>query len=134
MTSVYSDIVKGVDLVHSTVCLRKDGILEIVCSDDTIMEVHHIREVLKATNEIGNGKRFPTITMAGKYTTVTKEAREFMATKEAVQFSIVEAYVIQSLAQKILANFYLKFNKPPVKTKIFTDKTKAILWLRTFVQ
>ena len=45
---------------------------------------------------------------------------------------IAEAFLLTSLAQKILINFYIRFDKPLVPSKVFTNKEKAIEWLRQF--
>lgn len=55
-----------------------------------------------------------------------------MATDESTQFSIVEAYVISSLAHKILGNFYMRMNKPSVPTRFFTEIKIAEEWLNTY--
>ena len=43
--------------------------------------------------------------------------------------TIADALVIKSLAHKMLANFYVKINKPIKPTKIFTIQEKALNWL-----
>jgi hypothetical protein len=37
------------------------------------------------------------------------------------------------MAQKILANFYIKINKPERPTKFFNNKDEAINWLKPFL-
>ena len=44
--------------------------------------------------------------------------------------TLADALVINSLAHKILANFYMKMNKPVKPTKIFTSQKKAVDWLK----
>jgi len=40
-----------------------------------------------------------------------------------------EAFVVNSLPTRLIANFYMKFNKPPNPTKIFNTVEKAEEWL-----
>ena len=35
---------------------------------------------------------------------------------------------------KLVGNFYLKINKPHTNTKIFSDRLKALIWLRSFIK
>lgn len=42
------------------------------------------------------------------------------------------AMLVNSAITKILANVFMKFNKPSYPTKIFTKKDDAIKWLLTF--
>ena len=125
-------VISEAEFDHSKLILRADGILEMHCSDDAIFDTSHIQELVSKIGVMTNGKKCKQITIAGAYTSVTKEGREYMATDEAVLFTTVEAYVIQSLAQRILGNFYLKFNKPKVPTKMFTDREKAEKWLKNY--
>ena len=42
-----------------------------------------------------------------------------------------EAFVVESLANRLIANFYIKFNRPKNPTKIFNKMESALAWLRT---
>ncbi len=41
------------------------------------------------------------------------------------------AVVVDTLAYKLIANFYLKFNKPKRPYKVFSKEEEAIKWLKT---
>lgn len=131
LTNSKPEIKAEIDLGHSKLILRSDNVLELICDDDTIYDVTIIKQVAVETGKLTGGKKCMQLTIAGKYSTISKEGREYAATEEAVEFTIAEAYVIQSLAQRILGNFYLKFNKPKVPTRLFTDKDKAEKWLKS---
>jgi hypothetical protein len=53
--------------------------------------------------------------------------------KENKDSRSADAFVIYSLPQKLVGNFYLKVNKPPVPTRFFKTPEEAIRWLRKFV-
>ncbi len=40
--------------------------------------------------------------------------------------------MISDLPQKIVGNFFLKFDKPARPTKIFTKEEEAVEWLKQF--
>jgi hypothetical protein len=40
--------------------------------------------------------------------------------------------VIKILGQRILGNFYIKFQKPMIPTKIFNNHEDALEWLNLF--
>ena len=69
----------------------------------------------------------------GKYTSVDKDTRNHVSKGDGARFSIAEAFIISSLAHKLVANFYLKTNKPVVPTRFFTNQIEAEGWLQTFV-
>ena len=44
----------------------------------------------------------------------------------------VVAVLVDSLATKMLVNFFVRVNKPPTPSRLFTDDAKAIEWLKDF--
>jgi len=63
---------------------------------------------------------------------ITREAREYYAGPDISQHRVAEALLINTMAARITANFYLRVNKPLTPTRLFTDEQKAIEWLRSF--
>ncbi|MBL4593591.1 MAG: hypothetical protein JKX68_07230, partial [Flavobacteriales bacterium] len=52
--------------------------------------------------------------------------------KEVVDMSIAMAILAgTSLPATIIGNFFIKFNKPAVPTKLFKSEEKALAWLET---
>lgn len=123
--------VKPIQFSHSKVWMRDDGILVIEFGDKVELDVKEAKDLVRATKEMSGGKKVLILNIAGKQTTATTEARNFAASAEAVEYTIAEAYVVNNLPQKIIANFYVNFHKPLVPTKIFTDKDAAIVWLKS---
>lgn len=121
------------ELGHSKVIYRNDGILELQCGADTYYEMGHLMELLAVYKEFTGGKKVPMLHVVGPYTSIAPDARSWGASKEATRFAVAEAYVLKSLAQKLLANFYIKFDKPEVPTKFFKTIPEAEEWLKTFL-
>jgi hypothetical protein len=126
-------IITSVELAATIVSLRSDGIIHLGIKDDVEVNVEDIREMNKAVEKIGGGRKFANLVTVGKYTTVSKEARDFAATDEANQYTLADAYVLHSFHQKIIANFFIKFNKPKLPVKFFDSEEEALEWLRQFV-
>lgn len=116
------------NLSHTTIYKRKDGVIETHCTDMSY-GVNELMEIVQATGKITGQKRALILVFASLRTLVSSEALKFMATPESVKYSLAEAYVVKSTAQKILVNFYLRFNKPSVPTRFFSDTKKAEKWL-----
>lgn len=122
---------KQIQLTHSKVWMREDGIVVLEFCDHIELDVKEAKELLQATKEISGGKKVLILNVAGKQTTATSAARDFAASPEAVEYTLAEAYVVNNLPQKIIANFYINFHKPLVPTKIFNNTEAAILWLKS---
>lgn len=122
--------IRSIDLGHSLVRLRTDGIVQINFGDNVELDLKEAVEINEAISEITDGKKALILNIGGKNTSATSTAREFSASPTGLKYTIADAFVVTNLAQKILANFYLSFNKPLVNTKIFDNIDKAIEWLK----
>jgi len=121
--------INKIDLKHSVIILRDDGIIELYANDHHVYTIEDVKENVKAFGELTGNKKAPVLIIGGSFSSLDDQTREFMATEESLKYSKAEAFLITSLAQKILINFYIKFNKPLVPTLVFTDKDEAIKWL-----
>jgi hypothetical protein len=61
---------------------------------------------------------------------MNKTIRDFLAHNELSASTKATAVLVANGAQKIMANLFLQFFKPKYEIKLFTDKEKAIEWLR----
>ncbi len=75
------------------------------------------------------GGRFYNIYEFSSFSEMDPEIREWSASTSGNNYTYVDAIVISNFAQKLIADFYLKFNKPPMPTKIFKSKEKALDWI-----
>jgi hypothetical protein len=75
------------------------------------------------------GGEFYNIYEFTSFSEMDPELREWAAKPNENRYTYIDAIVISNLAQKIIANFYLKFNKPPKPTKIFSTTDKAVEWI-----
>ena len=110
------------DLEHSKIQELDNGLIEIICKDDFMYE--------KISQK--NGEPVLVFSIAGKYTGITSEARTYLTKGPHKSFIKAEAFVIQSMAQRIVANFYLKISKPVVPAAYFNNVADAKRWLLGF--
>lgn len=75
------------------------------------------------------GGRFYNIYEFASFAEMDPEVREWCANTSGNNYTFVDAIVISNFAQKLVADFYLKFNKPPMPTKIFKSREKALEWI-----
>lgn len=122
-----------IELSHSTIQLRSDGILQVDFVDECMLDVAECEELIRNYTAVLNTRKVPILHIFGRYTGATKGARDFSASPEGLKHSLAEAYVLKSLAHRLLLNFYIKFNKPAVPTKYFTTKQEAIAWLLKYL-
>lgn len=116
----------------STVQLREDNILVIEIKSDESFNIRDMWELINAAQKIGQGKRFLNLIIVGAHTVPDEESRVLSTSMEGSIYKIADAFVINSLPQILVANFYMKFNKPSVPTKFFKNVRDAEKWLEQF--
>ncbi|HEY0030899.1 MAG TPA: hypothetical protein VGC65_09095 [Bacteroidia bacterium] len=126
-------LLKSIEMNASTVSLRSDGILQISVKPNTTLQINDAKDIVKAFAEIGGGKKFPLLFLAGDFALASSEARYYASGKEANQYTLASVFVVKNIAQKLMGNAYITFNKPITPTKILTSETEAIKWLSTFL-
>ena len=124
-------VISQVDLKHSLLMLRDDGIVEINCADNYEYSVDDIKENLHQIKLFSGNNKVAVLNNLNKYTAVSNEVRDYVATAPHKGFIKAEAFVIHSIAQWLLAKFYLKINKPIVPAKFFKNKSEAEKWLKS---
>lgn len=78
-------------------------------------------------DENGAGQ-FYNVYEFSSFSDIEPEVREWAADNNGNHYTFTDAIVIGSLSQKIITDFYLKFNKPNKPTKIFYALSKAVEW------
>ncbi len=127
-------ILKKIELNSSTISLRSDGIILFDVKPNVTITEKDAKEMVDTAGKIGGNKKHLILIIAGKYALADKEARDFAAGEYGNKYTIAGAFVIKSLAQKILGNAYLKVNKPLTPTALFDSEEKAVAWLKTFIK
>lgn len=113
----------------SRVALRQDGILHISIKEDQQFTLDDFNDLLDAALKIGKGRKLYNLVTVGKYTIPDHQARVMSTSEMGSIYKIADAFVIHSLSQKLIANFYMNFHKPYVPTRFFTKEKDAIDWL-----
>lgn len=60
----------------------------------------------------------------------TPEARAFGASNKYMKQHIAYGLVAKSLAEKLLVNFFIRFNKPKVPSRLFTSMQSCENWIK----
>lgn len=117
----------------ATIRLLTPNIVENIINDNTELGIDELIELKKINKQLTEGKPYAVLVDSGMLTSITKEGREFIATKQFQQQTIAKALLVRSLGHRLVGRFYIRINKPHTKTKIFSDRDKAIQWLKICV-
>jgi len=125
------DKVTYIKLKHSQISYSHKNIYLLVFEDDYEIEIQDPVEIDKAFIELLKGKEFSVLVdTQKKFSSISNEARNFFATDpEILPFRKKIAIVVDNMPTKLLANFFIRFNKPQTPTRLFTNYDKAVSWL-----
>lgn len=121
-----------ISLDRIDISVTEDNYYYIHIHKGTEVSLDLVKRVINTMATLQSTKKLPVLIKSDSFSLPTKETREFLAQKNASPYAKAEAYVIFSMAQKIVGNFYLNFNKPQRPTKLFNDLKSARAWLKQF--
>lgn len=115
----------------ATIKLIKKGIIENVIHDYVTLDYEQVAEIRSINQKLSDGVHYAVLVDSGLYTSITKEARELSASKEFSKTTLAKALLVRNMGHRLVGQIYIKMNKPHIKTKIFSNREKAIKWLNS---
>lgn len=122
-------LIRTIEMEESIIGLRKDGIMHLHYKPYAEITVEQQGRQLMAMKELCGGKKRPMIYQAAEYVTVGREARENAIAREEETPILCNVVYVQSLAHKMIADFYYRFNKPRQPYKVVSEFAEGIRWL-----
>jgi hypothetical protein len=124
-------IIKEIKIPEATVSLRDDGIVYVRYNENTLLDVNLQMRMLEVLNEITGKKKSHFIFDAAEGLILTKEARDNAIAMEDKTPVLATAVVADNLGYRIIANFYIKVNKPKGKYKVVKSVEEGVIWLNS---
>ncbi len=113
--------------------LIQDNVLLIEYETGKLITVHHLYEQKKLREKLLGNRNYHSITDARDgLLNLSDEAKSYLADEnQSSRSRLSDAVIVNSFAKKIEVDLYIRFNKPVVKTKVFTDLNKALCWIKS---
>jgi len=124
-------ILETLELPHTKIELRDDGIIQFFYGNHVEYTMRETKELEEAVEKMTKGTVYKSLRIAGKFSNIDMEVMKYLSRGRGILFTLADSFVIHSLAQKILANFYLKINKPILPTRFFNKIEEAEAWLKS---
>lgn len=123
----------SIELQKSLHTLIAPAIIRIDGKEGAHIELNDVIKMREANLRLSGNQPF-CVLMNGAYHyhTYSKEAKELLASEEYCKLRKAAAFVVNSLAVRMLVMFFLNINQPKTPTRIFADEQEAIKWLQTF--
>lgn len=110
----------------------EEGILFFIYQPELKISLTIARQTVQDRLKVSNGVTRPVIADIRNLKHVDDDARDYLASKEAGVNINSLAVVTNTPIQNLFANFYLKLSRPPMPTQLFTDREKALRWLKLY--
>jgi hypothetical protein len=108
----------------------EDDILFMRAKQDADFDLKATIELVGVRKEIRSTNKMKVLLDTRKMFQVSKESREYGAKKQVTALSSAMAILAgKSLAATLVGNFFIRFNKPDVPTKMFKKEANALKWL-----
>ena len=106
------------------------NILTCRIKQEQTVDIEEINSMLVAVENLIGPKRHYAMVDFGSNLQSTTEARKIYADAKYLHaFRMADAFLVRSLAVRLVANFFINVTKPKVRTRLFTEEAKAYAWL-----
>jgi len=122
-------LIQEIKFSHSKVQLYEPKLVRIEISGSTPIGKKEAKEMNDALGGLSKGKEILVLMLADEMAQFDKEAMNFSASDEGMLYTIGDALIVKSTSQRIVANLYLKLNKPKKPSKVFNSEKDALKWL-----
>lgn len=119
----------GLKLSCATVTKLHEDVICIEYHPDAHVDIPELNEALRAYTELMGDKKFYLLTIVNEGVTHSIEARKVWLKKKRSSFKLAEAFVINNLPHRLIANFVLRVTPPRHKAQYFPNEYRALAWL-----
>jgi hypothetical protein len=109
--------------------LKETNIVGVEVNQEMEYGIDEVSQVISNIKFLAGDKKYLILVKAGPQSTISFEAMRLLATPDAMGYAHAKAYVINTLSQRIMGNFFLRYFKPKVPIKFFKDTKNAEVWL-----
>lgn len=110
--------------------LYENKIYHVIVKKNEKVTMEFVQKGYDFLDEHGGGP-FYNIYEFHSFSDVDPEVREWAASPTNNSYTRIDAIVISNFPQKILADFYVRINKPVKPTRIFNSLEKAFDWVHS---
>lgn len=114
----------------SILSYRRDGIIHVIYKPSCIIGVEDCYKMAKYISQIGKSDKYLILTEPKEGANIETNARHLLASESGNLFTLKNAIIVDSIIHEMIGNFFIRMDKPPVPTKLFNSKSKALNWLK----
>ena len=110
----------------------EDNILFLKYEHGIVLNKEIALSLVKERIRITDQKTYPVFIDIRDMKYTTREAREELSKGDGIKYVSASAFLINSEIIRILGDYFIRFNKPAIPVKLFTNEQKALQWLKQY--
>ena len=125
---------KKTETSTAIIWLDRERILHLRIKDGALVSLDEAKKYFEIYETLGCGNnKVPQLIEGSAFFTFSTDALKY-ASLHGKHFFIAAAIVNTSLSTRLLFNFFNKFLKQEVPFRMFGNREKALVWLRSFIK
>ena len=124
---------EGLNPPFFSLTMGPEGIVRLTWIPNIEIGLDAAKASAVAVNTLCQGKLHPILIDMRSAKSITREARAFYVGPEIIATNAI-ALLVASAVSQIIANFFMRINKPTIPTNMFTSEAAAIEWLKEFLE
>jgi hypothetical protein len=125
------EILKVRGTLKANIYLLKGDIVKMVPHENVEVDVKDLEDIQRVKFELVGERKYAVMFVTPAMGVMTKEGRAFASGELVNRNAVAKAIVIHNLGIRMMASFFIKFNKPVVEHRIFDNEEDAVAWLRS---
>ena len=114
---------------ESVTCRIVDNILYHVYKKNFV-DLNAAKQSVEAKIALCGKESYPTLIDIRNVKSTTKEARDYLSGSKGLENISIAAILAPTLISRLIGTFFMTFNNPGIRIKLFTDEQDAVKWLK----
>jgi hypothetical protein len=122
---------KTFDLEYATLIAHEGGLMHFHYHEGLLVDLIVAQSIIRGARDVMDEiTPRPTLVDIGGVKGLTREARQYLSnSQETMEITSRVAMIAGNPVSRIIGNFFLGLNRPPVPVKLFGDVASAKGWL-----
>ena len=122
---------KSIETPVASLWIDEEKIIHIRFKATDQHGLEEARIVVSAHNQLASGKSCAVLADIQEVTVgADRAARVHYVSEESSKYKLGMAMLVNSPMQRMIGNIFFKLNRPPYPTRLFSQQTDALQWLR----
>ncbi|NQT62687.1 MAG: hypothetical protein HQ556_06990 [Candidatus Marinimicrobia bacterium] len=127
------DINKILKSRTAEILLAENGIIHQNHFPESEVTLEDVKQELAIYPILSNNRKICVLIDLSNVKSVEKQARDYLASDATSEFVLATALVAPTMVSRVLGNFFLGLNKPPIPVKLFRSKEEGLEWLMQLI-